>query len=65
MSVAQLGMGWFPDQPGGSNRYFRELFEGLRSRGHVVSAVVVGPVRGEHKEVVVASDAGDWLPGDC
>lgn len=34
-----LGMGWFPDTPGGLNRYFRELLEQLPA----ARAVVIGP----------------------
>jgi glycosyltransferase involved in cell wall biosynthesis len=39
----QLGMGWFPDEPGGLNRYFRSLVEALAARGQNVEAVVRGP----------------------
>src|SRR3954447_17206718 len=37
-----LGMGWFPDQESGLNRYFRSLLEALGGP----PAVVVGPARG-------------------
>jgi len=38
--VAILGLGWFPDQVGGSNRYVRDLVTGL---GADACAVVIGP----------------------
>lgn len=38
-----LGMGWFPDQPGGLNRYFRSLHRALEDAGETPSAVVLGP----------------------
>jgi len=37
--VLMLGMGWFPDTPGGLNRYYRSLFEQLPQ----ASGVVIGP----------------------
>lgn len=46
-----LGMGWFPDQPGGLNRYFRDLYEAIGRSASPVAAVVVGP----------ADDAPDML----
>jgi glycosyltransferase involved in cell wall biosynthesis len=45
MRVSMLGMGWFPDQSGGLNRYFRGLLEALRAEGVEVDATVVGPGR--------------------
>jgi glycosyltransferase involved in cell wall biosynthesis len=40
-----IGAEWFPDTPGGLNRYFRGLFLGLAEAGLEPAAVVVGPVR--------------------
>jgi glycosyltransferase involved in cell wall biosynthesis len=42
-----LGMGWFPDQAGGLNRYFRELFLVLQAQGLSPQGVVLGPVHGD------------------
>ena len=56
-----LGLGWFPDQSGGSNRYFRDLLEHLRSRGEDVSAVVVGPAAEGADDVAVAVTGGARL----
>ena len=52
-SCLQLGMGWFPDQPGGLNRYFRDLSEALARSGLDVRAVVRGPVNEAPNEVAV------------
>jgi glycosyltransferase involved in cell wall biosynthesis len=49
-------MGWFPDQPGGLNRYFRGLFSALRAAGVETSATVVGPVVDPSDGVVAVSD---------
>ncbi len=38
-----LGMGWFPDQPGGLNRHFRDLAASLAQGGSSPRAIVVGP----------------------
>lgn len=39
-----IGMEWFPDKPGGLNRYFRDLLETLRGGGVPADAVVSGPI---------------------
>src|SRR4051794_34303788 len=44
-----LGMGWFPDQENGLNRYFRSLLEALGRP----SAVVVGPAADAPPNVTV------------
>jgi glycosyltransferase involved in cell wall biosynthesis len=44
-----LGMGWFPDQESGLNRYFRSLLEALGGP----PAVVVGPARDAPSNVCV------------
>ena len=38
-----VGMGWFPDQPGGLNRFLRGLLGALRDDGVEARRVVVGP----------------------
>jgi len=57
-----LGMGWFPDQVGGLNRYFRELACALAAKGIAVSPVVVGPVTDPLLDVVGAGAHGSPLP---
>lgn len=57
-----LGMGWFPDQPGGLNRYVRELLEALRAEAVDARAVVVGPAANRPPGVTVASKGGAALP---
>jgi glycosyltransferase involved in cell wall biosynthesis len=59
--VLMLGMGWFPDQPGGLNRYFRELYEALNASGTSASAVVVGPAAAPADKVFVPVAARDSL----
>ena len=49
-----LGMGWYPDRPGGLNRYFASLFTELRRQGADTRAVVHGPVSSVPDGVVVA-----------
>lgn len=39
----QIGMGWFPSQVGGLNRYYRGLVESLPAQGVDVEKLVVGP----------------------
>jgi glycosyltransferase involved in cell wall biosynthesis len=56
-----LGLGWFPDQTGGLNRYFRELHEALRDQGLSPRAVVIGPALDVGAEVAVAGSADDPL----
>jgi glycosyltransferase involved in cell wall biosynthesis len=40
-----LGKGWFPDEVGGLDRYFRSLYDALSEDGVDVHAVVVGPAQ--------------------
>lgn len=61
MKPLLLGLGWFPDEPGGSNRYFRELLEQLQEHGHSPSGVVIGPANATGGHVVVAASADDRL----
>lgn len=42
ISTLQLGMGWFPEQPGGLNRYYRDLITQIRRTGVEVVGVVAG-----------------------
>jgi glycosyltransferase involved in cell wall biosynthesis len=56
VSPLLLGMGWFPDQAGGLNRYVRQLHEALRDFGDAPRAVVLGPVTDLRPGVVVASE---------
>lgn len=51
-----LGMGWFPDQPGGLNRYLRGLLDALQAEGVGYRAVVVGPASDAPPTVEAASD---------
>jgi glycosyltransferase involved in cell wall biosynthesis len=62
MRILMLGMGWFPDQPGGLNRYFRGLFEQLRVEGVDVHAVVVGPAGDAPGDVNAVSSRTAPLP---
>ena len=61
MKVLLLGLGWFPDQSGGLNRYFRELFDRLREHGVTSRAVVIGPAADAGIDVAVACTAEDSL----
>ncbi|HEU5003745.1 MAG TPA: glycosyltransferase family 4 protein [Actinomycetota bacterium] len=53
-----LGMGWFPDQPGGLNRYLRDLARALAGGGSDVRAVVVGPVSRQPEDPEVLAVPG-------
>jgi glycosyltransferase involved in cell wall biosynthesis len=53
-----LGMGWFPDQPGGLNRYFRALVEQLGE----ARAAVIGPVANPPPSVTVGGSRREPLP---
>ena len=56
--VLMLGKGWFPDDVGGLDRYFRELLEHMPA----ATAVVVGPAGNVPPHVLVASRADAPLP---
>lgn len=57
-----LGEGWFPDHPGGLNRYFSELYVALRRAGVDATGVVVGPVSEPPPGLIVAADRAGSLP---
>ena len=54
-----LGMGWFPDQPGGLNRYFTGLYRALGDRLEGCRAVVTGPVAAPPANVHVAGSVDE------
>lgn len=54
-------MGWFPDQPGGLNRYVRGLVEHERARGGDARLLVVGPASSNPRWLTVAADADEPL----
>lgn len=60
--VAVLGQGWFPDDPGGLNRYVRDLLEAFAADGEPLPAVVLGPAADAPANVTVAADAADPMP---
>jgi glycosyltransferase involved in cell wall biosynthesis len=43
----QLGLGWFPEQPGGANRYYHDLVSRLPGAGVTVTGLVAGSDRVE------------------
>ncbi|WP_217921317.1 glycosyltransferase family 4 protein [Miltoncostaea oceani] len=57
-----LGMGWFPDQPGGLNRYFRDLHTALAADGTTAPSVVIGPADDAPDEVRAVSGNHAPLP---
>jgi glycosyltransferase involved in cell wall biosynthesis len=59
--TALLGMGWFPDQPGGLNRYFSNLVGGLERAGVDARAVVLGPVTHPAGRLMAPADSADPL----
>ncbi|HEY2585899.1 MAG TPA: glycosyltransferase family 4 protein [Tepidisphaeraceae bacterium] len=52
LTVLQLGLGWFPEQPGGLDRYYYELLRALPNQGVNFRGLVVG------SEAVAASTGG-------
>ncbi len=54
-------MGWFPDDTGGLNRYFRGLLDALASIDASTSAVVLGPAHGVPTRVKVAGHSEEML----
>jgi hypothetical protein len=55
LRVRLVGDGWFPDRPGGVNRYLRELLAALVDAGVSAEAVVLGPAGDAPENVVVPS----------
>lgn len=53
-----LGKGWFPDQLGGLNRYFRDLLEHQPE----ATGIVIGPARERPERVVAAAGHDRPLP---
>lgn len=56
-----LGMGWSPNQPGGLNRYVRDLWTALEDAGVRVKGVTLGPATGAPDGLVVPAMATDPL----
>lgn len=56
LRTLQLGMGWFPDESGGLNRYYRDLVTRLPEAGVEVAGFVAGDA------TVVAASAGAVRP---
>lgn len=61
LTSLHLGMGWFPDQPGGLNRYMRGLIEALTATGSSTAAVVHGPAQDAPAYVDVPADSLDSI----
>ncbi len=53
-SACMLGMGWFPDQVGGLDRYYRGLFEALPRDS--TSGLVIGPAADAPANLTAVSD---------
>lgn len=45
LKIFQIGKGWFPEEPGGLNRYFYDCSQSLSSSGVEVSGMVTGSKR--------------------
>ena len=60
--VAVLGQGWFPDDPGGLNRYVRDLLEAFAAAGEPLPAVALSPAADAPENVTLAAAASDSLP---
>ena len=54
-------MGWFPDEPGGLNRYVRELDRALERSGLAPRTIVLGPASDPPASVVVPGRRDDAL----
>jgi len=61
LSPLLLGLGSFPDQPGGVNRYGRDLHCALAERGFGVRTVTLGPSSVPSEGVTIAANSGDPL----
>ncbi len=54
-------MGWFPDEPGGLNRYVRELLGALERNAFSPRAIVLGPTSDRLPSVTVAASRHEPL----
>jgi glycosyltransferase involved in cell wall biosynthesis len=61
LSPLLLGLGSFPDQPGGVNRYVRDLHGALAERGLEVRTVTLGPSASATDRMTIAANASDPL----
>jgi glycosyltransferase involved in cell wall biosynthesis len=61
LSPLLLGLGSFPDQPGGVNRYVRNLHLALAERGFPVRTVTLGPSTVPSEGMTIAASASDPL----
>ena len=57
-----LGDGWFPDMPGGLNRYFWGLLGALAEAGNAPLGLVLGPATEPPAEIRVPANREAWLP---
>ncbi len=62
MRLLMLGKGWFPDELGGLDRFYRGLFDALRARGAEVGGVVVGPAENAPRGLRAVARHDDPLP---
>ncbi len=68
VQVLQLGMGWFPEQPGGLNRVYYDLFHSLPLVGVKCRGVITGdrPAEGEFKDLLeIAAPLSGGLVRRC
>src|SRR5437879_4970482 len=61
LSPLLLGLGSFPDQPGGVNRYVHNLHSALAERGFEVHTVTLGPSIVATDGMTIAANANDPL----
>ena len=61
MRICMIGDGWFPDHPGGLNRYLRSLFEALDTAELKKEAIVLGPAADAPSSVHVATPSSSSL----
>src|SRR6266550_2055806 len=59
LSPLLLGLGSFPDQPGGVNRYVHDLRGALAERGLEVRTVTLGPSASPTDRMTIAANASD------
>jgi glycosyltransferase involved in cell wall biosynthesis len=61
LSPLLLGLGSFPDQPGGVNRYVRSLHRALSERDLGVRTITLGPSMVPSEGMIIAANANDPL----